>query len=228
MAREEMTQADTHQTPGPRGNESQAEQGQRGCAWSQGTWRSDSKAVRMGSNPKAGGPGMRLRERKDEAPPGQGSLHPTQPHATRMEGSPAALPGGAMILVHDPTPLRKFSDPHIHPGSSWGSSQGIKCPRQAPGCSWQGGGTHSRIPATLRGAPGRGVWAGCICRASHPHPCVSACHGDRPGPPKRPHKTLAERASALQALVLTGAPRWWASPGPASLPRCIPVLPAAL
>lgn len=57
------------------------------------TWRSDSKAARMGSNPEAGGPGMRLRERKDEAPPGQGSLYPGQSHATWMERSPAAPRG---------------------------------------------------------------------------------------------------------------------------------------
>lgn len=169
-----MTQANTHQTPGPHGNESQAEQGQRGCAWSQGTWRSDSKDVRMGSNPEAGGPDMRLREREDEVPPGQGSLHHTQPHATRMQhlrwmGRSRLPPGRAMILVHSPTPL-KLTDRHVHCRSSWGPSRGIKCPRQAPGYSWQWGGTHSRIPATLRGAPGRGVWVGCICRASHPHP----------------------------------------------------------
>ena len=114
-----------------------------------------------------------------------------------------------MILLHDPAPLRKLTDLHVHPGSSWGPSRGMECPRQALGYSWQGGGTHSLIPATLRGAPGRGVWAGCICRASHPRPSLNAYHGDRPGsqgPPKGRTRPWQRGATTLQALVLTRVP----------------------
>lgn len=86
----------------------------------------------------------------------------------------------------------------------------MECPRQALGYSWQGGGTHSHIPATLRGAPGRGVWAGCICQASHPRPSHNAYHGDRPGsqgPPKGHTRPWQRGATTLQALVLTRVPR---------------------
>lgn len=113
-------------------------------------------------------------------------------------------------MLHDPAPLRKFTDLQVYPGSSWGPSRGMECPRQALVYTWPGGGTHSRIPAMLRGAPGRGVWAGCICRPSHPRPSLNAYHGDRPGsqgPPKGHTRPWQRGATTLQVLVLTMVPR---------------------
>lgn len=52
--------------------------------------------------------------------------------------------------------------------------------------------------------------------------------GTDQAPPKGRTRPWQRGATALQALVLMGVPRWWASPSPACLPRCIPILPSAL
>lgn len=212
-----MTQADTHQTPGPHGNDSQAEQSQGGCVY-----RSPGGLIRRlqgwGQTLKLGVQARGSGRGRTKLLPGRGACTPDNPmlHGWRGllrhlggTGRSRLPPGGAMILLHDSAPLRKLTDLHVHPGSSCGPSRGMECPRQALGYSWQGEGTHSHIPTTLRGAPGRGVWAGCICQASHPRPSHNAYHGDRPGsqgPPKGRTRPWQRGATTLQALVLTRVP----------------------
>lgn len=74
---------------------------------------------------------------------------------------------------------------------------------------------------------GLAVFAGQVIRIHESVCTMGTDQAPRP-PPKGRTRPWQRGATALQVLVLMGVPRWWASPGPASLPRCLPVLPSAL